>query len=332
MRSILRRAQGWRLLALAVVLFGGACRREGDGALRQPQKLYERAPARVRALEVDERNVYWLEFGPDGNQVMMAAKVGGGTPVVLGSWYTYDRSLNFFVVDQTHVYWAEQTRVNRVKKDDPGDVTRIDLGAGHGGGGLAGGEHDVFLVDLNCTAIGKISKADLAVAFTPITEASPLGGVTGIALDASDVFCGRGPNLFVQPRSGGPIAKLVGDQESIGPVASDGTNVYWGNNRSVLGTRTENVAMIPRSGATPAADLGLSGGIGQLGALRLDSKRRRLYWMSCPASSVPITTMDLDSKRFDNLIEEQNSEGCGFADDDTHLYWATRNGIMRLAK
>ena len=148
--------------------------------------------------------------------------------------------------------------------------------------------------------------------------------MTGIALDASDVFCGRGPNIFVQPSGGGPTTKLVGDQEQIGPLVSDGTNVYWGNNRSVLGTRTENIGMIPRSGATSATDLGLSGGAGQLGVIRLDRKRQRLYWMTCPNASVPITTMDLDSKRFDNLIEGQSSEGCGFTDDDTHVYWAAR--------
>ena len=92
--------------APGLLLSGGACHRpppaiEGDGAVRQPQKLYERAPARIRALEVDGRNLYWTEFGPDGNQVMMAPKVGGGAPVVLGSWFTYDRSLNFFVVLRT---------------------------------------------------------------------------------------------------------------------------------------------------------------------------------------------------------------------------------------
>jgi hypothetical protein len=297
------------------------------------EKLYDRTPARIRAVEVDDRNVYWSEYGgPDGSQVMMAPKAGGGTPVRLGTSSTIDRSLNLFVVDETHVYWLEQTQVKRVKKDDPGDAAVIELGTGHGGGGLTGDDGSLYVADLNCTAIGRISKADIGVTFTSINEASPLGGVTGIAVDASDVYCGRGPNIFAQPRDGGETRKLVGDQEQIGPLASDGTNVYWGNNRSILGTRTENIGMIPRAGGTSATDLGLSGGVGQLGVIRLDAQRQRLYWMTCPNASVPITTMDLESKRFDDLIEGQSSEGCGFADDDTHLYWAARNTVMRLPK
>lgn len=326
----MRGANGWGLLALAGLLLAGACRRP-PGAFAV-QTLYDRTPAFIRAVEVDDRNVYWSEYGgPDGSQVMMAPKAGGGTPVRLGAWTTFDRSLNLIVADQTHVYWLEQTRLHRVRKDDPGDALEIELGAGHGGA-LAEDDQSLYVADLNCTAIGRVSKVDLAVAFTPIAEASPLGGVTGIAVDGSDVYCGRGPNIFAQPRGGGETTKIVGDQEQIGPVASDGTNVYWGNNRSVSGTRTENIGMIPRSGGSSATDLGPSGGIGQLGVIRLDRMRQRLYWMTCPNDSVPITTMDLASKHFDDLIEGQSSEGCGFADDETHLYWAARNGVMRMPK
>jgi hypothetical protein len=281
---------------------------------------------------VDDRNVYWTEYGPYGDDAMMAPKDGGGTPVRIGTWSQYDRSLNMFAFDETYVYWLEDTHVNRVRKDDPGDVARIELGADHEAGGLVGDALGLFVVDVNCTAIGRISKADLTVDFTAITEASPLGGVTGIALDASDVFCARGPNIFVQSRGGGAITKLVGDQDSVGPVASDGTNVYWGNNRAVLGTRTENLAMIPRSGATGAVDLGSPGGIGQLGVIRLDRARQRLYWMTCPNESVPISTMDLATREKVDLRAGQSSEGCGFADDATYVYWAARKAVMRAAK
>ena len=95
--------------------------------------------------------------------------------------------------------------MNRVNKNAPGNTTFVELGIGHRGGGFVDSDQDLIVADLNCSAIGQLSKADLGVAFTPITEASPLGGVTGIAVDASDVFCGHGPNIFVQPRSGGPV-------------------------------------------------------------------------------------------------------------------------------
>ena len=104
-----------RFFTLASVLLAGSCQpppasADGDGVVR----LYDRTPARVRAVEVDDRNVYWSEYGgPDGTQVMMAPKAGGGTPVRLGAASTSDRSLNLLMIDQTHVYWLEQTRVNK---------------------------------------------------------------------------------------------------------------------------------------------------------------------------------------------------------------------------
>ncbi len=87
-------------------------------------------------------------------------------------------------------------------------------------------------------------------------EHQPTGG-TWLTVDQDSLYCGSGPDLLRFPKQGGQATKLttVAEGERVGPLISDESNLYWANNRGVLGTRQENLAMMPTQGG-PVTDLG----------------------------------------------------------------------------
>jgi len=141
----------------------------------------------------------------------------------------------------------------------------------------------------------------------------------------------RNQRLLAQAKSGaGPVRVLAelnkGESKLIGPVISTGDLLYWVENRAALGTRTENLAMLPHAGGEVTL-LGLTGG--SVGVLRLDPERRKIYWVSGLGSVGALSLATPGAISF--LAQDQEMRG-GMTADAGYIYWASLTGIMRVAK
>jgi hypothetical protein len=296
-----------------------------------PTVLYDRSPARLGALEVDDDYFYWAERSVEGFRIIRAPKEGGAvTP--LGTWSGSDVGIQLIGVDASSVFWVEDSKVNRYDKVD-GKLTSIELGPAPRAGGwriVVDGDH-IYFADRGCLTFGRVAKEGGSPVYIAVTDHTDPGGGARLAVDSTSVFCGNGMDLLMAPKEGGSAIKLaiVANTDLVGPMSSDGAFVYWVSNRANLGTGQENLAMISKAGG-PVTDLGRIG----LAAsqVRLDVARQKLYGSSSGTLNRDIVfSLSLTDKSIDRLAENQTVWG-GLAQDRQYLYWCSQTALMRTSK
>lgn len=304
---------------------------DGDGGVTGAVVICERSPARLGALEADETHLYWMERSSAGFHVVRAPKNSPRDISIIGSWSGSDVGTQLMGVDSSHVFWIEDSKINKFDKSSA-KTEVIELGVAPFPGGwriLVDGAH-VYFTDRGCLNVGRISKAGGAPSFSSVADHVDLGS-SSLAVDATSVYCGSGTDLLMMPKEGGAAVKLatVASRERVGPMISDGDFVYWANNRAQLGTGLENLAMVAKSGGAPA-DLGVIGF--PVAQIRHDRDRRRLYGTTSRSSHRDVVfTVSTADRTVTQLAEQQHVWG-GVAQDERYLYWASETAMVRMAK
>jgi hypothetical protein len=194
---------------------------------------------------VNGAEIYWTVF--DSWLAMgriMKSTTGGGPSTVLAPDRWNPASLS---VDAGYLYWTEYTDVN-VMPPAPtlGGVVRASLATGAVETLYAGHDISVIALDdlyvyfLNTGESGATNGSVLRVLKSggaAETLASGIGGLSGIALDTSQVYftSKTAQEVRAVPKSGGPTKLLASTPDgSPGALAVDDLSVYWVDTKGAI--------------------------------------------------------------------------------------------------
>jgi hypothetical protein len=155
-----------------------------------------------------------------------------------------------------------------------------------------------------------------------------VGGVTGFEVDEQFVYCSSGPSIFALDHRAGTHRELVSNQQMAGPMRKLGKDLYFVNNRAVIGTG-ENMAVLRAGGGAP---LDLGPVWGQVVRLLHDEQRQTLHWVTglSPVAG-KVAVLHLDTRRTELLLENVDVMGNSAADED-YIYWPGDQALLRLQK
>jgi hypothetical protein len=313
---------------------GGGGATPGGAAGAGPALVYDRGPygqaPEPRALFVDGSDLVWAEIGAEGSVVKRGPKTGAGPVSSIGTWLDSDRTLRLFAADAAAVYWLRGPQIAGARKSGEA-LPPLELGAGRLGGGIVSDGDVLRVVTPGCASIGSVPKSGGQAVFVENPGIDYHGGGTDLAVDGDYVYCGYGAYVFALGKAGSPpaVETWVSDQEAAAPLASDGTTVFWVNNRRVLGTGPENLASVgKRPPRTPAVLATIGEG---MGILLHDSTRRVLYGGGSGSDRGRIVAYDIAAARLTVLLDATRNRG-GLAQDEQFLYWVSDTRIWRLAK
>ena len=311
---------------------GGGASGAGEssgGAATGPQLLYDLGTARAVALEADEQYLYWAEAGPF--RITRAPKSGAGPSEELGPWAGGELTKSMFAVDQTAVYWLDDSVVRKRNKAD-GALSTIEIGRPpvEGGWFMTADSDYLYVADRDANQVVRVAKSGGEL--QPYTTTPrPTSSGSYLAVDSDSLYVGNNRDLLRFPKQGGAATTLaqVKSGEMFGAVVSDDRDVYWANNREILATREENLAMLPKAGGA-IADLGVIGD--GTAIMRLDTSKGRLYWTTKGGTSRDrVLTFSLADAKLDVMSMGQPIYG-GMAQDERYVYWCGETSVMRLAK
>jgi hypothetical protein len=276
-------------------------------------------------VEVDERYVYWAESTPAGNSIMVAPKDGSGEPRRIGPWFGY-RSPEYFAVDATHLYWHHDGVLIKASKNADWAIEEIPFADADIRAATVQDDRYVFIAEYFCRGVWRVPKASdeepLYIELL-VPERGDMGGVTGLAADATHLYCGRGHRIQKVPKQGGEITVLVSDGYSIGPVYVDETYVYWWDDD--YDERGFTRIPVGGGGSEPLFAM-----VAEAGRLLFDDERQRFFLMG-HGGHLPtdVVAFDPDQRTADVIASAQHRSG-GLAHDDEHVYWASHQVVGAL--
>jgi hypothetical protein len=178
----------------------------------KPIKLASGSPGVISAsLAVDALNVYWVELYPGGP--VMKVPIDGGTPMTLAGVMGQQPS-GSIALDATSVYWGVTS------------ITGCDCGPG-----------------CECGAVMSVPLDG----GTPATLATSTGSVSGVAVDATNVYWGDGASISKVPLAGGASVTLANLSFPALVVTTDGIRVYW-----TMGVNDQAIRSVPVGGGETA--------------------------------------------------------------------------------
>ena len=294
-----------------------------------PEMVYDRkGNDLIRGVEVDATDVYWCEASPAGLKVRAAKKTGGGEVRTLGDWHDFETG-DALVVDDAHVYWLRPGALVRVPKSGGSPQTfSLPAQANQGLGPIKNWGNDILVGGHDCTYAIRMPKNGSTPTVWAISSKSRVGGVTGFETDENSVYCSSGPDVFALDTQSGQSRVLVSNQDMAGPLKKVGADLYFVNNRPIIG-KGENLAVLRKDSAGPV-DLGPV--FGNVGRLQYDSKVGRMYWATGLSPDVcQIGAYDPAGKKTELLFDKVDVMGTT-AMDDIYLYWLADHRVMRLQK
>lgn len=140
---------------------------------------------------------------------------------------------------------------------------------------------------------------------SPITVATGVDGVSGLAVSAAGVFWTGFRALMKAPLDGGSAVSLAPNQNLLGGVTADDTNVYWVDGASVM-----KISVDGGSPETLAADQGAPAAITTDGV--------NVYWTDTTAGTV--TKVGVGGGTPEALASGQDQPGA-IATDGTNVYF-----------
>lgn len=292
------------------------------GAENEVETVYDRGVALVTPLEADGEYLYWAESNRGVASVLVGPRDGSAEPRTLAPWVS-EPTDDFFVVDETHLYWHELGVLKKVSKSN-WSVEEIPFGSATPRMARVLDATHVYVADLFCEGVWRVQKSGTGEAlFIELLPAliGDRGGVTGLALDETHIYCGRGQRVLKVSKEGGEVEELVTGQTDVGPIYVYGDYVYWINNNPTDDLQ-QFLARASKSGDGPREILLELGK--DAGRLLFDEERREFFMM--PGKGYGTTSIlgygpDADGAR--TVATEVTRYG-GTAQDDDYFYWVSR--------
>ncbi len=244
-----------------------------------------------------------------------------------------------FVVDGERIYWVNDEpdllSVKSIRKDGS-DPREIEVAKVEWLANLLGDGNLLWVIQFGCARVARIDKTTSEVSISKVHDKDPfrLGGATQVAQDEKYVYCGNLPDFHRFEKLTGKAEQVAVGFNAVGPMERIGDEIYVVNNRTALGSRQENLAVLSLPDFS-MRDLGKT--IGPVANMHHDVARNTLYWTS---SFENVMSYSLTSGRIERLAVSPASHIYYNAQDETYFYWSSqdfnpktrKNAIMRIRK
>jgi hypothetical protein len=219
-------------------------------------------------------------------------------------------------VDDTHVYFSDQDRFASVSKTGGGAQTRGSIFTGP------------QAVRVNSTSVIWVDGTDLRALRLADEEPWTIGGppaggtVYGFGLDDTQVIYPYSSDLLRHQLSDGARTGFLEDAFALDVTLTAGYAFYTSCDE--VGPRR-----IPLAGGAP---IGITSG--QSCPITLASTASHVFWLDLADSDTPGTRVmrsDVEGTDVTQLASFDDIEHAALAADDSHVYWATRTAIWRVA-
>jgi len=278
--------------------------------------------APTSGIAVDDTDVYWSGESPtnQSGSIWRSSKCGGtGTKVTSDSV----GSLGAPVLDSTYVYWT--SLFGPVMKAPKSGGTAVTLSNGNEPGPLAVDATNFYYGGNNGRLYEMpIVGAPKATLLTNVNHGVAVFG--GIAVDATAVYwtaSNYGNVVGKIPTGGGTPVALANPLSEPQGIALDATNVYFT-------TEAGEVVSVPKGGG---ASVTLASTPGTALAIAVDGAN--IYWIASEptdGATSSVLKVPVGGGSVTTLASMQPTVDAplSVAVDETSVYWATSNGVMKL--
>jgi hypothetical protein len=247
---------------------------------------------------------------------------------------------NSLAIDGNSVYWFTGSAIMRLDTESLTQTEVYALETTHLVMSLGMGNQRLYLVAPGCVEAFSVSVDGTDERTVTREESDAVGGAIPVAVGADSMYCSSGLagttpcSVYRWSNTGDTLQTLhtmteryVGASPQAKAMVEVGSRLYVIESYGP-GTLYHRLLELPVNGGTPKVLAELTDQYPS--ELHYDPGRQALYWVTIGEGHV--VKYDLARRQLQTrAIEKARVWGCMTA-DDTHLYWANQDAVVRMAK